>query len=1276
MAVYNVDWSSLSNQETANDVSANAPSSATNVSASPSTDTNITQPLKLDIPQTQQQETSPQINILKGEEVPVPATEGQNVEINVQANDEESKSFLEQVGDYAVDELKGAARGAIKGYNAMLGLGASTGDFVDQMIDNTLETGSISEAWDKSKLREVKSIYDVPEPDWLKPQTIAGDLVEGIAQFMVGFVPVTKMKLFGTGISKMGKLSRELLEGGIVDFATMKANQQNATGALVEAFPQLKDSILSYLANDGGEEELTARFNNVFEGMTLGVAFGGKTIASTVMDFLKTGKLMARSNSEDELLRLMGQDPRLKHWLEDTPSLREALMTPEEKAADAGKKAAEAILGKPQDAGKAVADAALNAKVGVKPVKELLEGVADWKTVDEQTLLNIRTRVMENPKELDQLITNVNFSTYASTSPDGIRFLKGLTEEIAGNLDRAKTRTWDSLVTGAKEATEAYGLDFPRMIALAKNAGMSLAEADIASMQMRAFLPGLGREVYDRAGILSRKIADNTVTPRDKAEFIILSRTLQNMFMATENLKTATARSLNANKKVVNPNDLLKGLRDEKGKIDMTKIFDKTDIDKMSADDVTKLIDNSGLDNKKLSAFIENILMSGGDPKKAFKTMLTVKQDTLARNVNYFFVNNILSGLFTHTANTVGNVINSYLMPASRLAGAIVTADKNEVVYNLRVLKYLTTGWSDGLEWAGAAYRSGTSMLKETPYSSAGSKFVDSSIGQNGLPEATSTLAWMNLFRQGAKDPDAPLPAHKKALAYILGWAGTPARLNATLMTAEDELSRQMMYRAQMRAQIDRDLDKLGVKGREARLKAAKDLEKKYLPQENGALNLEDPDVKEAFEQAKRAVFAEDTENKIIDGLNSLSNRSIFVKTGLPFIHTVFNVMRNGIEYVPGMNFLSARTRADIAAGGVRREAAIGRMMIGTASLYQAWQWCNEGKLVGALSEDDEERQMQERAGIKPYSIKVGDSWVQYQRGDPIATPLAIAANLYQVINNDDTLTMDNITDMIIEGLASLESIIVDKSFLSGLKDMSDAINNPKEKLPNYLVKAGQAYIPGSSFLKQAGYLADPNRREGRSNKASDNLEWNPVTSFMESLHLKAQTVPLKYDWLTGESVTHSYLFSTPDHQNEMTEDVVNELLNHRVAAQIHGEPERQIGQGVELSNAEYSELCKLHGTVRIGGKTLIEALHQLINSPQYDRYRERLLDTPDERESYRATLVNKVIGQYREYAKYELQRRHPELIQKRNEAFRKSQFNKSPQSISQGQSLLNSLNP
>jgi hypothetical protein len=145
----------------------------------------------------------------------------------------------------------------------------------------------------------VQSLYDLADfatgddllPDYDtrflgRSKTFAGGMVEGVSQFMTGFIPVAGQ------LSKVGKLSTaakglkgargarklnlkgNMAAGAVADFSMFQA-QEDRLSNLIETFPTLSNPISDYLAADEDDGEIEGRLKNTLEGLALGGVVDG-----------------------------------------------------------------------------------------------------------------------------------------------------------------------------------------------------------------------------------------------------------------------------------------------------------------------------------------------------------------------------------------------------------------------------------------------------------------------------------------------------------------------------------------------------------------------------------------------------------------------------------------------------------------------------------------------------------------------------------------------------------------------------------------------------------------------------------------------------------------------------------------------------------------------------------------------------------------------------------------------------------------------------------------
>ena len=104
-------------------------------------------------------------------------------------------------------------------------------------------------------------------------KTMAGNLVEGVAQFMVGFKGVDKAFKMAKGVdatTKLGKFGQITTKGAITDFTVFDENTGRLTDLLENYAPETVDSYLSYLKSDPEDTFWEGRLKNAIEGAGIG----------------------------------------------------------------------------------------------------------------------------------------------------------------------------------------------------------------------------------------------------------------------------------------------------------------------------------------------------------------------------------------------------------------------------------------------------------------------------------------------------------------------------------------------------------------------------------------------------------------------------------------------------------------------------------------------------------------------------------------------------------------------------------------------------------------------------------------------------------------------------------------------------------------------------------------------------------------------------------------------------------------------------------------------
>ena len=143
--------------------------------------------------------------------------------------------------------------------------------------------GAVQGVYNLADFATFDALPDYDERFLGRSSTVAGSAVEGISQFMTGFVPIFGLAGRVGTAAKAGSLtqkalsgtvSRGVVSGAVTDF-TMFNGQEERLSNFIQQFPELQNPVTAFLAHDDGEGEIEGRLKNVLEGLGLEAATFG-----------------------------------------------------------------------------------------------------------------------------------------------------------------------------------------------------------------------------------------------------------------------------------------------------------------------------------------------------------------------------------------------------------------------------------------------------------------------------------------------------------------------------------------------------------------------------------------------------------------------------------------------------------------------------------------------------------------------------------------------------------------------------------------------------------------------------------------------------------------------------------------------------------------------------------------------------------------------------------------------------------------------------------------
>lgn len=409
----------------------------------------------------------------------------------------------------------------------------------------------------------------------------------------------------------------------------------------------------------------------------------------------------------------------------------------------------------------------------------------------------------------------------------------------------------------------------------------------------------------------------------------------------------------------------------------------------------------------------------------------------------------LLSGPTTHLSNMFSNTLTMGVMTGERRVAAMIsdfrgTVDGVAAGEADAMVHGLVESSKDAFRMAWAALKTG-----ESEFGRASGK---ADMGQTraisrealGLPENV----WGN------------------AVDYLGKGFNVPFRL----LTAEDEFFKTMTFRMELHAQAQRVAVSEGLTGEAASRRMREVIDN---PPEVVKLAAQDFALAATYNRELTGALQKIGQARGDDG--AMGRALQFV---LPFFRTPVNVFTASMERSP-LAPLTAQFRADVAAGGARQDLALARMATGTMVMAVAADLADRGMITGSIGHDPQEREARERQGIPQYSVKIGNKWVSYNKLDPIAMPMAVAANMAELARRFEIEPdkVDSVKEIVGAGVAATAKAALDRSFMQGTAGLLSAIENPEEKMDAYL-KSQIAGFFTPAISNTIAQLSDPTKRE------------------------------------------------------------------------------------------------------------------------------------------------------------------------------------------------------
>lgn len=1127
--------------------------------------------------------------------------------------------------------------------------------------------------------------YDVPENLGLgESETFAGSAVEGITQFVSGFLPGigiagrigaaagwagktgkvaqtvarlhdSKRKLSALAVLRGSEAIKYTAAGAIADFTVFDGHEERLSN-LIESFPELANPVTEFLAADEDDSEIEGRLKAAVEGAGLGFAIDGLLIGFKAM----------------------------RAGISKLPDKQVASVAAEKKAAElaeeAASKGADDVV---EETTKKGVDDALeeSTESTVKDADEVIEEGAT-KEVDEFSEEATERALAEEEAALDKLtVEEIEASLEKSLfnlekASDTASVRQALIPIVAHNraLRKIAETTVDTktMAASAREVRDdiqngagvKLGSD-EELEAILKEGGDALENLQ-HSMDVTLVVRD---ELHNRTKILithTKKAVDPAQgTKMDMVNFLKQRMQLEDLTTMVRGLGGAWGRGLRS--------------------MGLTAPVLRRDLDKLSkesletnpslADDI---IDAAG-GEAVVKAEMEKFLAAAETGGNMAALSAARGKVTKTGAVIEYWMNAVLSGPVTSAVNMTSAILTTMLAPAEKAIGHALTGQMHKVGDDLARYAYLASSIGDALNVAKLAFREGEAILDPTmtTVETAGRKYKvtealletrlnNSTMGQEASRWLGSTVNLPSRFLSATDEFFKQINYRSVMKSELAAEAASKGITNPKLIAeyVEENFNRlvtdgqflsQKGFRKEVKNLSDDDLLAALQKTDNHVLKLMKDGKFNRALAETGwvrdRMNHYSPMAEKARSVARDVTFTTPLSNDrglfigVSKSASDFVNKHPIARFVMPFVRTPANIIKHFMDRVPLLGEGHAKAVMDWnkqlhhSKAEVRADA-IGRLMTGSMFVTTGILAASNGGITGGGPTDRNRRRMMEDAGWQPYSVKIGDSYISYRRLDPFAMTFGMIADLTEIFMEGDETVRETAGDYIAALTMSVARNLTSKTYLTGVTRLSDALTKPETAGSSYLRSTAGSFVPN--------FLTQMNRSFEDENK--DVKNW--IDTFRTRIPGFSQDVAPQRNMFGEPIVKHGAVgpdFVSPFDYSETTSDVLKKEL-----AEIGHPftPPRSLKNGVELREAvnqsgqsAYDRWLELHGEVKIGGRSMRQAITRLIKSRKYKQLPYEAIEGLEN--SPRVREINKILSKYRAKAFSQMLREFPDVRQR-----------------------------
>jgi len=561
-------------------------------------------------------------------------------------------------------------------------------------------------------------------------------------------------------------------------------------------------------------------------------------------------------------------------------------------------------------------------------------------------------------------------------------------------------------------------------------------------------------------------------------------------------------------------------------------------------DDV--LAKSDTLDRRKIVEAHMRILESSGNADNFIRSLTMTPQEKVKHVITSTFLANMLSGYSTHFVSIAGTTLNGMIVaPAERLLTAGIGSVRRAIGTKLEAQagEKIASGFFSNLEDS-TKYKEGQILFHSQMVSVIdGFRYMGNAIEGSAKSAIAEKSAGPVLSRIKKISEDAADFRFDKGIVHdemkgfgynaellglekegVLGSVfyhaanlhGAYTKIPGDLMATVDNILKGMFFKAEANAQAFRLAASQGLSG-DALKSQWNDLFVRATLKPNA-----DPELLKRLDagflskvEAKSTYDASFSDDSVLKQIqeDSLKFSDEFTFTGeMGSVGTVAKNLRDALDtfpYIPAgtlmipfiktmsnmvkfvaldRGFLAPTTkqwRQDVAAGGAKAEMAYARLASGISMVGVGWYLASLDIITGGDPEEPGKKALHKAAGVKPNSVRIGDTYHDVSWLGPTSSPLLIGANIMQLMDHVeddiDETEKESIMELMYHSAFMTASNLMDRSYAAGISKLMAAIADGDEKELQYVVNNYASILAVPNVVSQVGQTINPEMQDSQT---------------------------------------------------------------------------------------------------------------------------------------------------------------------------------------------------